>query len=98
MATIPTGAATVDATGLIGGAGITVNESVQSVNKNEPIFGVGSSDLKGYIALAMYEQKSASVVGAGGASGGGYDLFVGESYASGKPYVMSEATWANTIW
>ena len=98
MATIPTAAAVVDSTGLIQGSGVIVNKSVQSVNKNEPIFGVGSSDLKGYVALSMYEQSSASVINGTAGGGGTYALFAGESYASGKPYVMSEATWATATY
>jgi len=93
MATIPTSAPSVDETGLIGGADITINKTVQAVNKNEPIFGVGSEKLVGYVALEMYEQYQASVVGGGG-GGSGYSLFEGESYASGKPYVVAESVWA----
>ncbi len=93
MASIPTTAPSVDSAGLIGGANITINKTVSAVNKNEPIFGVGSTALAGYVALEMYEQHQASVVGGGG-GGGGYSLFSGESYASGKPYVIAESVWA----
>ena len=98
MALIPTDTAVVDGTGLISGAGVIVNKSVQAVNKNEPIFGVGESTLKGYVALSMYEQFSSSVINGTPALGAGYTLFEGESYASGKPYVMSEATWAEATY
>lgn len=98
MATIPTTAAVVDTTGLIQGSGVIVNKSAQSVNKNEPIFGVGSSALQGYVALSMYQQFSSSVINGSAGGVGAYDLFIGESYASGKPYVMSEATWADTTY
>ncbi len=94
MATIPTTGAVEDSTGLIGGAGVTVNQSVQAVNKNEPIFGVGSKDLQGYVALSMYQQYSSSVINGSAGTPTGFELFSGQSYASGKPYVMSEATWA----
>ena len=98
MATIPTDTAVVDAAGLIQGNGVIVNKSVQSVNKNEPIFGVGDSALKGYVALSMYEQSSASVINGAAGVTGTYELFAGESYASGKPYVMTEATWATATY
>ncbi len=99
MATIPTTTQTKDATGLISGIGVTVNESVQAVNKNEPIFAVGDKDLRGYVALSMYQQHSASVIEGGDLGDlGDFELFKGESYASGKPYVMSEATWADATY
>ncbi len=98
MATIPTTTAVVDGTGLIQGAGVVVNKSAQAVNKNEPIFGVGSSALQGYVALSMYQQFSSSVINGSATLGGGYELFSGDSYASGKPYVMSEATWAEATY
>ncbi len=98
MALIPTDDAIVDNTGLIQGVGVVVNKSVQSVNKNEPIFGVGSKDLKGYVALSMYQQFSSSVIEGSITPGAGYELFSGTSYASGKPYVMSEATWAEATY
>lgn len=98
MATIPTTAPAEDTTGLISGVGVTVNQSVQAVNKNEPIFGVGESILKGYVALSMYEQFSSSIISSSITPTGDFTLFEGESYASGKPYVMSEATWANATY
>ncbi len=98
MALIPTDTAVVDGTGLIQGVGVVVNKSVQSVNKNEPIFGVGSKDLQGYVALSMYQQYSSSVINSAATLGSGYTLFEGDSYASGKPYVMSEATWAEATY
>jgi hypothetical protein len=94
MASIPTNAPTTDQAGLIGGDNITINKTVSAVNKNEPIFGVGSEALVGYVALEMYEQHQASVVGGNGGGGSGYSLFDGESYASGKPYVIAESVWA----
>ncbi len=103
MATIPTDTATVDALGLIQGIGVMVNKTIQSMNKNEPIFGVGDVLLKGYIAVGMYDQISSSVIQAGTQSeqgqeaGGNLTIYTGNSFASGKPYVMVEYTYATNI-
>ncbi len=96
MAIIPTDTPTVDDSGLVGGTNVTLNETVSAVNKNEPLFSVGNPQLAGYIALELYEQHQASVVG-GGSSTGQYDLFSGSSYASGKPFVIAESVWATDV-
>ena len=98
MAMIPTDTAVVDPEGLIQGAGVVVNKSVQAVNKNEPIFEVGKKELQGYVALSMYQQYSSSVINGSPELGAGFALFEGDSFASGKPYVMSEATWAEATY
>ncbi len=97
MAMIETTEPVVDADGLVGANGVTVNQTIQAVNKNEPIFGVASSALKGYVAISMYDQISASVIEGAAGITGTYELFSGTSYASGKPYVMTEATWAKNV-
>lgn len=97
MATLPTGdTPKIDVDGLVKGTGVTVNQTIQAVQRNEPIFGVGSNILQGYVALKMYDQISASVIGAGGV-GGEYEIAVGDSYASGKPYVMHDTTFATNV-
>ena len=94
MATIPTTTPTVDETGYVHGNGnITLNETVSAVNKNEPLFAVNDEQLKGYIALELYEQHTASIIGST-TSPGGRSLFEGISYSSGKPFAINEATWA----
>ena len=99
MATIPTTEPKVDDEGYIpGGKAITLNETVSAVNKNEPLFGVGNEKLMGYIALEMYEQHQASVVsGSAKEDGVDYELFEGDSYSSGKPFVIADSVWAANV-
>jgi len=97
MATIPTDAPSVDSTGLMGGNGVMVQKNVVAVMNNAPIFGVGSNDLKGYVSVKMYDQVSASIINGSAASQGTYDLFQGQSYSSGKPYVTAEASFAMNV-
>ena len=96
---IPTAAPTADAEGLIkGNAVIKLNETVSAVNKNEPLFSVNNEALVGYIALEMYEQHQASIVdGNGQIPQSGLSLFEGESYSSGKPFVIAESVWATDV-
>lgn len=76
-------------TGLVGASSVTLNESQQAVNKNEPIFGVGETKIMGYIAICLYTQTSKSEIGGGG-GGGSNILQEGTACYAGKPYVTSE--------
>jgi len=100
MATIPTAAPQVDSDGYIAPSGtVTVNATIQSINKNEPIFGIESSALRGYVAIKMYDQVTGSAIGGDSEklTNGEYDLYRGTAYSSGKPYVMNEATIAKNV-
>jgi hypothetical protein len=100
MATIPTAAPTIDDEGYIAPSGtVTVNATIQAVNKNEPIFGIESSALKGYIAVKMYDQVTGSAIGGDPdhVDGEDYKLYEGTAYSSGKPFVMNEATIAKNV-
>ena len=101
MATISTKAPTEDKEGFISPTGtVTLNSTIQSVNKNEPIFGVGENKLQGYVAVKMYDQITASAVGGDPeetSQGSEFELYNGTAYASGKPYVMNEATIAKNV-
>lgn len=76
-------------TGLVGASSVTLNESQQAVNKNEPIFGVGETKIKGYIAICLYTQTSKSEIG--GSGGNDNILQEGTACYAGKPYVTSES-------
>jgi hypothetical protein len=100
MATIPTAAPETDDDGYIPVVGIvTVNATIQAVNKNEPIFGVESSALKGYIAVKMYDQVTGSAIGGESTyvADPDYELYTGDAYSSGKPFVMNETTIAKNV-
>lgn len=95
MAVIPNTVPVGNSDGFISGsATVTVNETVSAVQKNEPIFGVANSSIAAYVAIKLYEQHQASVINGSPTTGQGRELYAGESYASGKPYVMGEAVWA----
>ena len=91
MATIPTDAPTGDNNGLLGGTGALVNTSIQAQYKNEPIFEAGNSDLKGYVSLKMYDQVSSSMIESEPeGQNNSKEIFKGQTYSSGKPYVTNE--------
>ena len=98
MATIPEDFnEQVDNSGLIGGSGVTVQKTVAAVMNNAPIFGVGNRDLQGYVSVKVYEQVTASIINGDAPKGGTYQIVEGKSYASGKPYVTAEGTFAQNI-
>ena len=99
MARIPTNTPNVDKEGYVSnGKAITMNETVAAVNKNEPLFGVGDSKLQGYVALELYEQHQANVIQKDKLKTDNiYELFNGQSYASGQPFVTQEAVWVTNV-
>jgi len=96
MATVPSNEPALNTEGFSSVSGaITLQKQIQAVRKADPIFAIGDENLKGYVALKMYDQTTASVINSEDLDPTDFDLFRGESYASGQPYVTNEATWAS---